>query len=86
MNQLMPAELVAKLAQDDQLEEASTTRLFSHTALVATRHAWIVAAEWLEERATKVQYEWGPGQWNAVVELHAAARELRRAAREDVEP
>ena len=99
MNQLMPAALVAKIAEDEfaievdsLLDECRPCREF----ILGSQHAWIVAAEWLEERAGVMSPHFlvfvddrPTGQTvpnESIRALRAAARELRRAAREDVEP
>lgn len=106
MNQLMPAELVAKDCELDYLCKHGLPAAFmaddeaDEIDLNCIRHAWIVAAEWLEERAELLSQvrTWHYGCTGKLMssvqtimtpvaeELYAAARELRRAAREDVEP
>ena len=92
---LMPAELVAKIAEDSAMESfswlpAEVAPIGTHVEVV--RHAWIEAAQALEERARVINQEW-PGSFlrplnviGALAELRSAARALRQAAEEGREP
>jgi len=98
---LMPAELVAKIAEDYWMG-GDEDMWFTETAPggdieSGVRHAWIEAAQALEEEASNYDADRGAAATVhdiyhyefAKIAAHvcrAAARALRQAAREDVEP
>lgn len=80
---LMPAELVAKVVHDniEALEGSEISEQAPGVDMIdAIRHAWIEAAQALED------YAMNEGGEFCYKELREAARALRQAAREDVEP
>lgn len=97
---ILPAELVAKIAEDERLvntklRELYTTAPRKHDVEIV-RHAYICAAMALEEAASKLPQRHillvgnmrvgDPVKNPAVKELRAAARALREAAEEGREP
>ena len=87
---LMPAELVAKIAEDAEFDRVGGEPVScppTDWMCSLVRHAWIVAAEALEERADQCAKKYLIPEWHEEIRaLRAAARALRKAAREDVEP